>query len=690
MVITSNSRYTYRHFHLLRQSSVTNPLRVIAHLDLDAFYAQCEVVRLGTPRNTPLAVQQWESLIAINYPARPFGVTRMLSATEAKKRCPDLVLQHVATFREGEGGRWAYRDDAATSIRTDKVSLDPYRAESLKILAVIKYELSSWRDRLASFHATGDDSDGSSGALARLQPAKLEKASIDEVFIDLSPLIYGVLFERYPELRNNPSNDDKRTTHLPKPPTTALEWDAEDGLVDLDENEQEEDDPDWDDVAMLIGAEILRSVRTAVQDKLQYTCSGGLAKNKMMAKLGSACNKPNKQTIIRNRAIQMFLGGFKFTKIRMLGGKLGDQVTSHFGTDEVSQLLKVTLEQMKAKLDDDTSTWLYNLIRGEDTSEVNTRTQIKSMLSAKSFRPSINSVDQAEKWLHIFAADLYNRLVEDGLLENRRRPKTITLHHRQSGVTRSKQLPIPTATAVDETVLFGLSKTLLSQVASEAHAWPCANLSLSVGGFENGVSKNRAIDSFLLRGRDALAQTPASNNGRSENTNDSDECIGPPKRKRDDEKVVGIHQFFRRGAAAAPQSSHEGYNDDVEYAHETQGMAPDSEPSLNEDIGNVAVAPVNPETLFFCDKCHKSFPNVRRKEHEDWHFAKSIEDEELQAARMASPSQGKLLAAGKDDNFQSIPRANAGRPVRIGRTRGQGRGRGHPEKGQTRLSFSSS
>jgi hypothetical protein len=41
--------------------------RTIIHLDLDAFYAQVEMVRLNTPRDEPLAVQQWRGLIAVNY-----------------------------------------------------------------------------------------------------------------------------------------------------------------------------------------------------------------------------------------------------------------------------------------------------------------------------------------------------------------------------------------------------------------------------------------------------------------------------------------------------------------------------------------------------------------------------------------------------------------------------------------------
>lgn len=38
--------------------------RVILHIDLDCFYAQVESLRLGVGPGVPLAVQQWNSLIA--------------------------------------------------------------------------------------------------------------------------------------------------------------------------------------------------------------------------------------------------------------------------------------------------------------------------------------------------------------------------------------------------------------------------------------------------------------------------------------------------------------------------------------------------------------------------------------------------------------------------------------------------
>lgn len=59
--------------------------RVIVHLDLDCFYAQVEQRRLGIPADQPVAVQQWGSLLAVNYVARAAGVLR--GASQSYSTC---------------------------------------------------------------------------------------------------------------------------------------------------------------------------------------------------------------------------------------------------------------------------------------------------------------------------------------------------------------------------------------------------------------------------------------------------------------------------------------------------------------------------------------------------------------------------------------------------------------------------
>ena len=62
------SRFTYRHLSQLLSFNTSCPLRVIALIDLDAFYAQCETIRLGVSEDQPLAVQQWQGIIAVSTP----------------------------------------------------------------------------------------------------------------------------------------------------------------------------------------------------------------------------------------------------------------------------------------------------------------------------------------------------------------------------------------------------------------------------------------------------------------------------------------------------------------------------------------------------------------------------------------------------------------------------------------------
>ena len=586
---------------------------------------------------------------------------------EARKLCPDIIFQHVATWREGDA-RWAYRDEADTDVATHKVSLDPYRAESRKIFRCIQ------------------------AALPPRPVQRVEKASVDEVFLDLSAQVHAILLQRFPELSGPPPYDDP-TENLPPPPTTALDWNA-DALVDLDNDETEDDDPDWDDVAILIGSEIVRSVRSTIRQELKYTCSAGIARNKMLAKLGSGHKKPNQQTVVRNRAIQQFLSGFKFTKIRNLGGKLGEQAAAAFNTDQVLELLKVSLDQLKLKLGDDTGSWLYKVVRGDEHSEVNPRTQIKSMLSAKSFRPTINTYDQAVRWLRIFVADIFARLVEEGVLENKRRPKTMNLHHRQGGQTRSRQLPIPSGRKIDEMGLFDLAKTLLNQVVAGGQAWPCANLSLSVGGFEDGATGNRGIGGFLVKGEEAKAVNASIR--QIERQSSREEKGGHPSKRRKVEDG-GIQRFFGRRETdeeerdaessseeirAVPRSSSVPFTTDGDVEPITKEVSLPSHDPPAEASSPDPVPPLHQSSLdtFFCQKCQTNLPADDQAEHEDWHFAK-----ELQASDRATQPRPAVTAThpvsglvGPSKKTKSV------KPQREPRKPGGG---GGAEKGQSKLVF---
>jgi DNA polymerase-4 len=81
----------------------------ILHVDLDAFFASCELRRRPELRGRPLVVGGGHEshpgetrrpgrgvVAAASYEARPFGIRSAMSLAEALRRCPDLVVLPVA------------------------------------------------------------------------------------------------------------------------------------------------------------------------------------------------------------------------------------------------------------------------------------------------------------------------------------------------------------------------------------------------------------------------------------------------------------------------------------------------------------------------------------------------------------------------------------------------------------------
>jgi DNA polymerase eta len=110
----------------------------------------------------------------------------------------------------------------------------------------------------------------------------LEKASIDEAFIDLTAAVRELMVQRFPHLLKIPE-DATPDTPLPDPP--SISWDGLGHLIPLTADSQEPEqagssssvNPEapvtWHDVALSIGAELMFSVRESIKAKLGYSTS---------------------------------------------------------------------------------------------------------------------------------------------------------------------------------------------------------------------------------------------------------------------------------------------------------------------------------------------------------------------------------------------------------------------------------
>lgn len=566
------SRFTVRDLRHLSRYAPSCPLRVIALVDFDAFYAQCEAVRLGiNSEDQPLAVLQFKNCIALNYAAKAAGLKRGVTPEDAKRQCPNVLIQHVATWREGDD-KWRYRDDVKQDMETDKAALDPYRLQSRKAFELIKQILPA----------------------PPLQ--KVERASIDEVFLDLSGHVHSRLLKDYPQLCMIQDHD--LDSKLPAPPTSALNWEGS-KLVDTDD-EHETAGPDWDDIVLHIGAEIVVDVRAKILAELKYTCSAGIAHNKVVSKLAAGHNKPNAQTIVRTRAVNNFLSQYKLGKIRGLGGKLGSKVIEACGTDDIPELLRLSLKDIQSKIGVSSGTWVYNVIRGAEQSEVVERTQLQSMLAAKTFQPRAKDFTQAEGWLTIFAGDLMGRLIEQDATSANRRPKVVALHHAidgRFGPTRSKQMQIPPGARITQELLLDLFKTLLTQISHEGPTFPCLGLSVSLNNFVDESAGNSTLRSFF---------TKEEHNGKHQqiHTRDGTTSQTQPKRKR------GLLDYNGFGEKSLKLNKTTSTNSDIS--------------AIQQHESDDAVEPSTSENLYRCPKCAKDVSDPL--EHLDWHVAKELQN----------------------------------------------------------------
>lgn len=101
---------------------------MIAHLDLDAFFAAVELHRRPDLRGRPLVVggdPQGRGVVATaSYAARAFGIRSAMSCAEARRRCPDVVFVRpdIPHYREWSGRLWSLLRELAPAVEV--VGLD--------------------------------------------------------------------------------------------------------------------------------------------------------------------------------------------------------------------------------------------------------------------------------------------------------------------------------------------------------------------------------------------------------------------------------------------------------------------------------------------------------------------------------------------------------------------------------------
>lgn len=453
--------------------------RVILHVDLDAFYVACERELNPSLIGFPVAVSQYNphgnlketsssdiekrlivpgndpdvnntsisidgrngSMIAVSYEARAAGVKRGDRGLDAVQKCPNLRIVQVP-------------------VKRGKADLTMYRSASRRIIEVlIDCFISNINDNIP---ITRSD-------------ILVEKASIDEIYIDLTVAVDKII--SWMDHQSESKHKIIFWNHV-------LEYARDIGATSIGgieilsnvakaANELSKDEvrrgsscqvmehrldtastqwwnrylDHWTDIEirLAIGAFLSSKARESVRIKFMthdsnvFTLSGGISSNKTLAKLASGLKKPNRQTIINPTdidALKELFHPLKLSRIRGLGGKFGEHVTTVLNIDTVGDLAKIPLTLLKTNFpsasDEDrpTADFLYDIARGHCADPVKERTVEKSMSSGKTFRRNL-AIPIREKasiltWLGELTLGLLERLEID-FEDNARIPTLLVL-----------------------------------------------------------------------------------------------------------------------------------------------------------------------------------------------------------------------------------------------------------------------
>jgi nucleotidyltransferase/DNA polymerase involved in DNA repair len=573
------------------RSTCNNPhARIVLLLDMDCFYAQCERVRLGLDVDVSLALLQWNSVLAVTYPARKFGIQRGDSWDAVALKSPDCWTIHLQVLEIQPKPKSQNTNTATTttnpSEEDEKVAEEePGDDDTMDVVQNVEqaynqiYKLSPEeqtkciqaergvrrfhhegkacleRYRMASMRIFAVVLESLTQRLGGKEHFVLERASIDEFYLDITNYCYSFS-----------SNSSSGCSTEP----TAVEQDYKTVVVGGDSNSAPTTDEDDNMQRVWKRAEeVSHWIRTDVATTLGFTMSAGISTNKTMAKLAASYGKPDGQAVLPPAHFEALMNDTKIRKVRNFGGKLGKQVvaqillqTGHLqGNDPnpnhhftMGDLRQIPLPALQQHFSVETAQFIFDACRGIDREAVKETTGalVKSITSFKSF-PSTAHRQEIQNWLVLMATEVTTRVTKDAARHNRY-PKSCTLNYMYDTTTSMTTTPPPKTTTSGKRPngVTSITRTSQRQTRSVRLIYPPPNN-------EKKTKAQELVRQAMEKLTSILTQHPLRGVGLSASNFES--------RGQPPEGVAAIDQFFSK---KSKDESSNGNTDTTTKQHQQQ------------------------------------------------------------------------------------------------------------------------
>ena len=314
--------------------SLTAPMRRIAHLDMDAFYASVELLRYPQLAGLPVvigggraritqALEQLRLNAAIDDPDREWDAQAL---REAQRRIPVASFAKLADYT-GRGvattATYAARQFGVGS------AIGLMKAAKLCPQAILlPVDFDEYRKYSRQFKAL----------ITEIAPV-MEDRGIDEVFIDFTDVPGGQ---------------------------------REGGRV------------------------LARLIQKSIFDATGLTCSVGVAPNKLLAKMASEFNKPKGISIVMEDDLEQKIWPLACRKINGIGPKADEKLQS-LGIHTIAQLAEKDLQWLIDHFGQRTGAWMHEASHGRDDRPLVLHSEPVSISRETSFDRDLHAVrDRAE------------------------------------------------------------------------------------------------------------------------------------------------------------------------------------------------------------------------------------------------------------------------------------------------------
>ncbi|MEP7328742.1 MAG: DNA polymerase IV [Betaproteobacteria bacterium] len=373
--------------------------RLIAHLDMDAFYASVELLKYPELRGKP---------VVIGGGRRHQPEVSLDTATGATQRT-------FATLR-GYVGR-----GVATTATYEARALGLHSAQGLMKAAAIApdaillpMDFDAYRRYSRLFKS----------AVATIAP-HIEDRGIDEIYIDLTDV------------------------SLPgaRIPAAAIEtgFDLDSDIVDAITASERETETEVD--AWWRARDVAKALKSAVRDATGLSCSIAVAPNKLLAKIASELDKPDGLTLLRPEDLATRIWPLPAKRINGIGPKAALKL-EELGIRTIGELAQAEPAWLLEHFGRNYGAWLHMAAHGRDDREVVTLSEPRSISRETTFERDLSATRDRDELSAVFT-DLCTNLAAD-LVRKRYAGRTIGIKLRFDNfttVTRDQTIGLPTQDA---------------------------------------------------------------------------------------------------------------------------------------------------------------------------------------------------------------------------------------------------